>query len=143
MIQFVILAYNPFTQIPTKADLNEGRYLVSVLLNVGGEVYLPDHGYIATLAGKRPYAHHAVIWDVVRSNQMTLGKDLLMYHLAEAIRQQRFDMIILDIDSNTCCIEIDQYYSRIGEVFQDQLTFFPVTGDKRRPTNSYLADRLK
>ena len=65
--------------------------------------------------------------------------------LKDAINRQFFDEIILDsdLDLNWCCVEIDQTYTRMGEVFQDQTSFFTVTGDKKRPTFIYVANRLK
>jgi 4-amino-4-deoxy-L-arabinose transferase-like glycosyltransferase len=143
LIQLVILFYNPYAQIPTKADLNEGYKLVQFLSNVDGEVFLPDHGYLPTLAGKRTYAHRSAMWDVLRGNIQTTGKVLLTQDLNAAIRRQSFDMIILDIDWNYCCTEIGQYYTRVEGVFQDTNTFYPVTGEKRRPTYVYIANRLK
>jgi 4-amino-4-deoxy-L-arabinose transferase-like glycosyltransferase len=145
LIQLVILAYNPFAQLPTKADLEAGQQLVSMLSKVKGEVFLPDHGYIPTLAGKKTYAHESAIWDVLRGDQHTNGKQLLAAKLKDAIRQQYFDEIILDsdLDLNWCCVEIDQTYTRVGEVFEDQTSFYTVTGDRKRPTNIYIANRLK
>jgi 4-amino-4-deoxy-L-arabinose transferase-like glycosyltransferase len=143
LIQFVILMYNPFTQIPTKADLDAGNNFVQFLSNVDGEVYLPDHGYLLTLAGRKTYAHHSAIWDVLRTSQQNPVKAMLLDDLDTAIRQQVFDMIILDSGGNYCCREIEQFYTKGGDVFQDDATFFPVTGDKRRPTYIYIANRLK
>lgn len=145
IIQLVILFYNPFAQIPTKADLDAGNSLVRTLANVKGEVFLPDHGYMPTLAGKGSYAHQSAIWDVLRGNQQTKGKTLLTEDLKNAIRQQTFDTVILDsdLDLNWCCVEIEQYYTRVGDVFQDPTVFYTVTGDKKRPTFMYVANRLK
>jgi hypothetical protein len=145
LIQLVILFYNPFAQIPTKADLEAGNKLVKLLSDVKGEVFLPDHSYLPTLAGKRTYANESAIWDVLRGNQQTKGKALLTADLNNAIRQQTFDEIILDsdLDLTWCCVEIDQYYTRVGEVFQDKTAFYTVTGDKKRPTYIYVANRLK
>jgi hypothetical protein len=42
-----------------------------------------------------------------------------------------------------CCTDIDQTYTRVGEVFQDSTVFYTVTGDKKRPTYIYVADRLR
>jgi hypothetical protein len=145
LIQLAILVYNPFAQIPSKADSEAGYQLVQILSDVKGEVYIPDHGYLPTLAGKRTYAHQAAIWDILRGDQQTKGKTLLTEDLQNALRQQIFDEIILDsdLDLNWCCGGIDQTYTRVGEVFQDQTTFYPVTGDKFRPTYIYIAKRLE
>jgi hypothetical protein len=145
VVQLVMLAYNPFAQIPTKADLQAGQKFVSLLSGVKGEVFLPDHGYLPTLAGKRTYAHESAIWDVLRGDQLTKGKQLLATELKDAIRQQYFDEIILDsdLDLNWCCVDIDQTYTRVGDVFQDQTSFYTVTGDRKRPAQIYIANRLK
>jgi hypothetical protein len=145
LIQLVILAYNPFTQIPSKADLEAGRKLVQLLSDVKGEVFLPDHGYLLTLAGKKTYAQESAIWDVLRGNRTTNGKTLLRESLDDALSRQIFDEIILDsdLDLNWCCVGIDQTYTLVGEAFQDQTSFYTVTGDRKRPTYIYIADRLK
>ncbi len=143
IFQLLLLSYNPFAQLPSKADLNAGGQLLQYLAQVEGEVYLPDHGYLASLAGKGTHAHHSAIWDVLRTDKVTPAKVELGNDLEDAIRQQRFDVIILDSDANFCCKGIELYYTRVGEMFADEVVFYPVTGDKRRPTNIYLANRLK
>ena len=141
--QFIILYYSPNVQIPTKADLNAGYELVQFISHVNGNVYLPDHGYLSTLAGKKTYAHQSAIWDVIRGNQQTMGKKLLMQDLDHAIREQIFDVIIFDSGWNYCCTAINEYYVREGEIFTDPTVFYPVTGWSRRPTFIYVAKRLK
>jgi hypothetical protein len=145
LIQLGILVYNPYAQIPTKADLDAGNKLILILSDVNGEVFLPDHGYLPTLAGKRTYAHESAIWDILRGDQQTKGKALLTEDLHDALRQQTFDKIILDsdLDLDWCCVGIDQTYTRVSEVFQDDTAFYTVTGDKKRPTFIYVANRLK
>jgi hypothetical protein len=144
LIQLVILFYNPLAQLPTAADRQDGDQLVRLLASVNGPVFLADHGYLPTLAGKEPYAQESAIWDVLRGSQQTEGKALLSQDLGQAIHQQTFDMVILDsdLDLNWCCAQIGETYTRVGEVFQDSSGFYPVTGDQYRPTYIYLADRL-
>jgi hypothetical protein len=144
LIQLVMLVYNPFAQLPTSADLDAGYQLIQKLSHVKGEVYLPDHGYLPTLAGKRTYAHQAAIWDILRGEKPSKGKTILVQDLQNALQNQVFDEIILDseLDLNWCCGGIDQTYIQAGQVFQDQETFYPVTGDKFRPTYIYIAKRL-
>jgi hypothetical protein len=145
LVQLVMLVYNPFAQIPTKADLEAGDQLVKMLAGVKGPVFLTDHSYLPALAGKQTYANNSAIWDVLRGNQQTTGKTLLTEDLDNAIRQQTFDEIIIDSDLDLywCCTDIDQTYTRVGEVFQDSTVFYTVTGDKKRPTYIYVADRLR
>lgn len=143
LCQLVILFYNPFAQIPTTADVNNGYNLVELISKVDGDVFIPDHGHLSILAGKQPYAHHSAIWDVLRGNQQTPEKELLADDLNAAIRQQVFDMIILDTEWNYCCAEIDQYYTKTGDVAYTDNAFLTVTGWKKRPTFIYIAKRLK
>ena len=143
LIQLITLFYDPFAQIPTESDLQAGYELVSLISKVDGDVYLPDHGYITTLAGKKTYAHHSAIWDILRGNKQTKGKAILLDDLDYAIRQQIFDMIIFDSAWNYCCSELNQYYTRKGVVFEDETVFYPVTGWKRRPTHIYISKRLE
>lgn len=143
LCQLVILFYNPFAQIPTTADVNNGYNLVELISKVDGDVFIPDHGHLSILAGKQPYAHHSAIWDILRGNQQTPEKELLSDDLNAAIRQQVFDMIILDTEWNYCCAEIDQYYTKTGDVAYTDNAFLTVTGWKKRPTYIYIAKRLK
>ena len=143
ILQFVLLLYNPFSQIPKASDLNAGKELIQSLSEIEGDVYLPSHGYLPTLAGKKSFAHHSAVWDVLRGGQQTQGKGLLAEDLNRAIHNQYFDVIILDSDWNYCCREIDKYYTREGRVFEDNTVFYPVTGWEIRPSTIYVAKRLK
>ena len=145
LVQLIILFYNPFAQIPAKADLEAGNRLVKMLSEVKGAVFVPDHSYLPALAGKDTYANNSAIWDVLRGDAQTKGKQLLSADIQNAIRQQKFAEIVVDgdLDLYWCCNGIDQYYTRVGEVFQDPAVFYTVTGDKKRPTYIYIADRLK
>ena len=145
LIQMALLLYNPFAQIPTKADLQAGNTLVKMVSEVQGTVFLPDHSYLPALAGKSTSANNSAIWDVLRGNQPTIGRDLLAADISAAIRRQSFDEIIIDgnLDLDWCCVGIDQTYTRVGKVFQDPSVFYTVTGDKKRPTYIYVANRLK
>lgn len=143
LMQFAILLYNPFAQIPSAADKAAGYKFVELISNVDGEVYLPDHGYLSTLAGKSTYAHHIAVWDTLRGNHSNDGKDILSKDLSRAIQNQEFDVIIMDTNWNICCPDIKNYYTLSGEVFHDDDVFYPVTGWRIRPTYIYTANRLE
>ncbi|MGD0879466.1 MAG: glycosyltransferase family 39 protein [Anaerolineales bacterium] len=145
LIQLAMILYNPFAQIPTKADLDAGNLLVKMLSQVKGTVFLPDQSYLPALAGKSTFANNSAIWDVLRGDQQTHGKALLSTDIRNTISRQSFDEIIVDadVDLGWCCAGIDQYYTRVGEVFQDPTVFNTLTGDKKRPTYIYVANRLK
>jgi hypothetical protein len=116
-----------------------------MLSKVQGPVFLPDHSYLPVLAGKNTYANNSAIWDVLRGDQPTHGKAILSADIRNSISRQSFDEIFIDadVDLGWCCAGIDQYYTRVGEVFQDPTVFYTVTGDKKRPTYIYIANRLK
>lgn len=142
LIQFVVLLYNPFAQLPSAKDQAAGFELIEMISNVEGEVFLPDHGYLSRLAGKMTYAHHSEIWEILRSDHSNIGQEILSNDLNHAIQQQKFDVIILDTNWNVCCKEINHYYVLSGEVFPDDDVFFTVTGWRIRPTHIYTARRL-
>ena len=138
VLQLVMLAYNPLGQVPTLEDQEAGVDLVRRLAVVPGEVFLPDHGYLASLAGKKTHAHHSAIWDVVRGNCDTRGKQILQDSLNEAIRGRRFDLIILDSDWNFVSPDLAISYQRRRDLFRDPNVFYTVTGWRRRPTEVFV-----
>ncbi len=142
LIQFTIVMYNPFAQIPGSSDRTAGNELLGLITSVEGDVFLPDHAYLSRLAGKSTYAHEGAIWDVLRGGDSNLGKEILSDDLNRAIQQQKFDVIILDTDWNVCCKEINNYYTLSGNVFDDEDVFYTVTGRRIRPTFIYTAKRL-
>src|SRR5262249_14888594 len=65
-LQLLLLVYDPTAQIPTPADLRAGDRLVQLMRSVPGDVFLPMHGYLPSLAGKATWAHAQAIDDVSR-----------------------------------------------------------------------------
>jgi hypothetical protein len=56
LIQFAVLVYGPWRQIPTAADVAAGRALVDAIRRIDGPVLVYDRGYLARLAGKPGHA---------------------------------------------------------------------------------------
>lgn len=142
LLQFLLLAYNPYQQLPSAADRQAGESLIKLIGSAQGEVYLPDHGQLASLAGKRSYSHQSALWDILRGGQPSAAGRRIQAAFDEAIRQQKFDLIIFDSRWNYCCGEIERYYTLTGSVFSEEDVFYPVTGARRRPTFIYTARRL-
>jgi hypothetical protein len=142
IIQLAIPAYNPFAQIPTKADRDAGYELVQLLSKTPGEVYLVYHGYLPSLAGKRTYAQFSAILDIMKGEGQTRGEKLLRTKIRKSMWEQAFEIIILDGD-RSLLPGLDTYYEKAGEVFQENEAFFPVTGMRTRPTYIYIPRRLK
>ena len=95
IVQFGLLWYKPAAQIPSRQDARAGKELVATLAGFPGEVFMPQHGYLLELAGKRSFAHQMAICDVLNASPSETGNRLLS-EIAQAIRQHRFSAIVLD-----------------------------------------------
>jgi hypothetical protein len=127
--QFAILIYDPARQIPTEADMAAGRKLVEAVSRIPGDVILPSHGYLTTLAGKRSYAHGMAVGDVLRG-QPGETRTKLIEEFRQAVRGKKFAAIILDSD---WLPEVEVFYLPERRVFSDNSVFWPVTGMRTRP----------
>jgi hypothetical protein len=130
LIQFGILKYDPVEQVPTARDLTAGRELIDLVSRVRGEVFMPDHGFLSHLAGKRTYAHRMAIHDVLRGSEEVRAD--LIADIRSALSQARFDVIILDTHWRR--EDMERYYNCHAPIFVDKDAFWPVTGKRTRPT---------
>jgi hypothetical protein len=146
IIQFISLIYNPFLQIPRKQDLEAGKIFINTIAQFKGEVFVPYHGYLPTLAGKKSYAHHAAIADIIRTDN-GLIKTKLVNEIKQAIKEERFDSIILDEARDTkrrpgwfpeVYEEVDKYYKIQKTIFDNKDVFWSVTGMETRPQFIYV-----
>ena len=71
------------------------------------------------------------------------ASEMLTQEFKRAISQQVFSMIILESEWNYCCQQIDGFYARADEVFQEEKVFYLVTGWARRPSIIFLPKRLQ
>ncbi len=134
MAQFVTLAYNPSRQVPQEADAEAGRRFVAELASIDGDVYVPFHGHLPSLAGKRSYAHDMAIRDVFKGSDQVLS-DALQADIDAAIRSGRFAAIVLD--SPSVFRAVDVAYVGTGSIFDEEDVFWPVTGKRTRPASLY------
>ena len=109
--QFGILLYNPLSQVPTQRDLKRAKEFIIKIKKIKGDIWVPYHGYIPFLAGKKTYAHVAAIWDVLRSN--TKPKVILINEIKKSLKNGDFKAIILG-DSIPDVIRpyIEDYYDK-------------------------------
>ncbi len=142
IIQFSILYYNPFAQVPSAQDRQAGDEFVRLISQVNGEVYIADHGYIPQFAQKTSYAHHSVIWDIARGNENNDSNVIITDQINNLLKQQYFEMIVFDSQENNCCPYLENYYYLSGEVQYSNDGFYPVTGWRIRPTYIYLPKNL-
>lgn len=128
--QFARLSYDPSKQIPTAADRRAGEGLVAAMRAIPGDIYLPYHGYLPVLAGKRSYAHAMAVWDVARGSDSDAAGSLLS-EITAAVREHRFAAVIVDSDV-FAQPELDVYYYRHPIAYEGDV-FYPVTGMRTRP----------
>jgi hypothetical protein len=144
-LQFLLLVYNPAAQLPTADDRAAGHELVATIAGLEGQVWIPGHGYLATLAGKRSYAHAAMVTDVIRAGD-SRAKELMVDDLSRAIREHRFDALIMDsefpprcgprgeyvTDINWFCQDLHDHYVKVRDLVPAG-HFWPRTGVRRKP----------
>ena len=136
--QFLVLLYNPFVHIPTKADLQAGQAIIASLRAMDGEILFPNHNALVVLAGKKPYAH-LIALEEIRGNfgrQESRGWNLLSSEISQAIQSHKFSAIILD-QPNDIWIEVPHYYSESSIIYSSPNVFWPVTGGHTRPSYIY------
>jgi hypothetical protein len=151
--QFTLLLYNPKAQLPTAEDRAAGEDLVAAIAGLDGEVWIPGHGYLATLAGKRSYAHGAMITDVIRAGD-SRAKDLMVEDLSRAISERRFGALIMDSGFPDRCLPRGDYVTNINWFCQDLHDhydkqrdlvpadrFWPRTGVRRKPQSLFAPAR--
>ncbi len=137
------IRYNPFDQIPAQKDLEAGRKFINIMAQMKGEVFVPSHGYLPVLAGKRSFAHQKTI-----SDNLGWGKEDIKAKLTDEIRQaiaeKRFNVIILDnnLEEPWFLTDIvEKYYVRQGQIFDSKTVFWPVVGMKTRPEFIYVPQK--
>ena len=135
LIQFVVLAYPPWRQIPTPQDRQAGREFLNVLSSLPGDVFVPYHAYLPRLAGKRSRAQAMAVYDVLRGDSGP-ARDRLAGEIFRAFESRSFDFIILDGEHARIFPFDDSlklYYRYQGPLFSQPGVFWPITGYRTRP----------
>ena len=133
--QFLVLTYNPQRQVPGKEDAESGRVLIATMAEMPGEVLMPYHSFLPTLAGKRSHAHHQAISDIMVGDDGPI-KDKLYDEITQAIGKQRFDALILDSPWFPKLTE--KYYKPDRMLFDHPDVFWTVTGMRTNPQIIYV-----
>ena len=134
--QFWLLRYDPRAQLPSPADVAAGEALVERLRLVGGELWIPDHGYLGERVGQRALAHGMTLIDLLNSSERALAQRVAD-ELNRALEEHRFQVIVLDQDWSDALPALAKNYIREELPYADAQTFVPVTGDERRPRYWY------
>jgi len=134
LAQFYFLMYDPLTQLPSQKDLEAGNRLLETVSSFEGEVLIPYHGYLNTMAGKKSHFHNMAMIDIIRGDPVR--KEKLYEDIETALSEKRYDAII--INAAWFSEQLEKYYEYRGEVFQDNHVFKTVTGFRTRPEYIYI-----
>jgi 4-amino-4-deoxy-L-arabinose transferase-like glycosyltransferase len=135
IVQFLVLAYNPRAQIPTQRDLEAGRFFVETMAQLPGDIMVPYHSYLPTLAGKKSHAHHQAVSDVIRGDDSP-ARDSLLEEINRAISTKKFSALILDCPWFPELTE--RYYERQRRIFSQDDVFWTKTGMRTVPQIIYV-----
>ncbi len=135
IMQFLVLAYNPRAQIPTQNDLDAGYVFIEIMAQLPGDIIVPYHSYLPTLAGKKSHAHHQPVSDVIRGDDSP-AKDRLLDEINRAITSKKFNALILDAPWFPELTE--RYYVRQRKVFGNANVFWTLTGMRTTPQMIYV-----
>ncbi len=133
--QFLAMVYEPQGQLPSAQDRAAGDALVARMAATKGDVFLPGHGYLPTLAGKKTHAHRVAIRDILRHEGSELSLSL-QKEIQTAIKSRQFASIITD--ASWFADEMAGTYDCEGPVFDNDDVFWPVTGRPIRPTSVFV-----
>lgn len=127
LIQFTLLFYNPFDQVPTAADRKAWEQFIGRLRERSGEVLIFHHGFAGHLAGKNTFLHGSFYGDAVSAGgsyalhlDTRWRREEVEQVLKQAVQQQVFDWVFAGESSNWL-----PYYLPTDE---EPIRFYPVTG---------------
>ena len=138
LAQFGMLRYDPRRQVPTIADREGGAWFVEMVSKIEGDVLVPDHGYLAWLAGKTSCAHRAALSDVIRTGEGQ-ARQHLIDEIDRAIDERRYAALIVDTMKQPYwpAAKIAANYDEEMLRFPDPEAFIPVTSLRTRPRIIY------
>ena len=130
ILQFIILIYSPFRQIPSNRDLKAGWELVNELKSTKGDVYVTGNTYYARLAGKKTYTHFMLIFDLMESR--TKYNSFINYAFNNAIVNHKFEKIITYPDIWNKYPVLSKYYKVEKKANSDPALLWMKTGYNTR-----------
>jgi len=138
LAQLALLAYDPRPLVPTAADRAAGDALVATLAALPGEVFIPNHGYLARRAGKREYAHTLAIDNLLLDDPSSDARRELELDFLGHFQRRAFGAVVIESDGRYG--EFAQRFYGAGEpLFERKDVFFAVSGGRIRPETLYQA----
>lgn len=138
LLQFGLLYYNPRQQVPTESDRQAGQQLIKKMAQIPGEIYLPGHGYLPSLAGKKTWAQGMAIVDILKGKDGPIKQGMLN-EMGQALANHKFGAIFVGRDRMAIgAVDLDRYYAWHENTFANEKDFWPVTGFGTRPEGIYF-----
>jgi hypothetical protein len=137
LAQLLWLGYDPRPLVPTAADRAAGDALVETIAGLDGEVFIPNHGYLARRAGKREFAHTLGIDNLLLDDLESDARRELELDFLRHFRERRFGAVIIDSDGRYAEFA-EAFYGRGRPLFEEDDVFFSPSGGRIRPETLYL-----
>lgn len=141
LVQFIILAYNPFNNVPPQRDVDAGRGLITTISQQPGEVLMPSFCYIVRAAGKNSDCFHIVAFEELLGG---FGGDITPYGaqlsatIKKSIEEKRYSAILVGNMPFPWRDELEQYYTIQRSLFDDNETFLTYSAMPVRPEFIYV-----
>jgi 4-amino-4-deoxy-L-arabinose transferase-like glycosyltransferase len=129
--QLLWLGYSPAALVPGASDRLAGDEAVRRLSMVGGEVFIPHHGYLARRAGKPETAHTLAMDNVFLDDQGPARRDLET-EVRLALSAKRFGAAVIESDGRYTPWILEGYEPRARLIDRPD-AFWPVSGGRLRP----------
>ncbi len=122
--QLLMLAYDPATTLPTKRERLAREHLLARIKSIPGDAWIPTHGHLSVMAGKKAWVHQMAVDDIIRQENPIASE--LRADIADALRRKQFKLVITDNDFFDR--EVLSSYTRAGEAYPRPDLGFNVTG---------------
>jgi len=136
---FLALVYNPLGEKMLFASARQrsaGNEFIKTLRPIPGDVWIPFHGYIGTLAGKPTHVHFMAMNDALVPHDARSAR--FQREIDSSLAAHRFSAIILD-EEHVFHWDSIPNYARAGVIFQTRNVFLSRLGDAAtRPQFIYL-----
>jgi hypothetical protein len=139
LLGFLSLVYNPLGEKMLFASLRQrqaGDEFIEKLKAIPGDVWIPFHGYIGTLAGKPMHVHYMAMNDALVPHDSTSMS--FQRQIDSALTTHRFSAIILD-EQSVYRWDSVSHYVQTSSVFKTPNVFLSRIGDaSTRPDHIFL-----
>lgn len=133
------LWYDPEGYAPHPVDYSAGRRVVEALAGLPDPVWIPHTASYYFLAGHRPFAHQATLWDIGRSDAVEAKRELVAQILA-GISRHAFAGVVLGREEGLIHEALRQHGYRPVRLQSEPDGLWTKTGLRWRPEVLFLRD---